>query len=243
MSLALFSLLLMLYSSPPLSAQSSQEARSLDWSRGYCEKILKRHTEDINIADTHWGTLLSGGIGKIAESERNFFVWLTEPAAKAYTRLIQLKAYLSDAEAEEVYRELRPPDKDYISVIMFSRSGELGWTNLLGVTVDEGEKPDELGKRDIDLGRTLFLVQKKNKERGSRIEAIEPLPHEIIVPTVSRFDTAFGALLRFGKTTQDATPLVKSLKDEIVVSFYRLGKERKTTFKIKKFGLSSLEDL
>ncbi len=61
------------------------------------------------------------------------------------------------------------------------------------------------------------------------------MPDEVIVPTVSGFDTAYGALLRFNRLTQDGAQLVGNLKDETVVSFYRLGKERKTIFKIEKF--------
>ncbi len=64
-----------------------------------------------------------------------------------------------------------------------------------------------------------------HSRRGSRIVEIEPVPDEVIVPTVSGFDTAYGALLRFNRLTQDGAQLVGNLKDETVVSFYRLGKE------------------
>lgn len=227
----------------PIVAQSTERLDFLDWSRDHCQKVLKRHTEDIKISDLHWGVALTGGSGQLVSTETDYFVWLTESAAKAYARLIQTKAHLSDSEAEEVYRGIRPRDKDHISIVLFSRSLELGWKSLVGITVDEGEKPDELGKRKADLPSSLFLVRKKDNEQGARIEEIEKLPDEIIVPTVSRYDTAYGALLRFSKNTQDGTPLVRNLKDEIIISFYRLGKERKTTFKLKNFRLSSIQEL
>jgi len=241
LTLILLSVFLLVPSS--IVAQSTKRLDFLDWSRDQCQKVLKRHTEDIKISDLHWGVALTGGSGPLVSTETDYFVWLTESAAKAYTRLIQIKAHLSDSEAEEVYRGIRPRDKDHITIALFSRSLELGWKSLAGITVDEGEKPDDLGERKIDLRSILFLVRKKDNEQGARIEEIEKLPDEIIVPTVSRYDTAYGSLIRFSKNTQNGTPLVRNLKDEIMISFYRLGKERKTTFKLKNFRLSSIQEL
>ena len=62
------------------------------------------------------------------------------------------------------------------------------------------------------------------------------MPDEVIVPTVSRFDTSYGALLWLNRLTQDGAQFVGSLKDGTVVSFYRLGKEPKTVCKIAQLS-------
>jgi hypothetical protein len=223
--------------------QNTERPDFVSWSKEDCQKVLKRHIEVLSVTDAHWmSAVVVGGPGKILDAEYNCFVWLTEPAAKAYARLIQLKTRLTDAGAEEVYRNIRPAEPQNLTLVLFTTSMEFS-RNVLGIGMTEGDKPERLGEPRADLQKSLFLVKKNREDLAAKVEKIEPLPDEVIIQAVSRLDSAYGVLLRFSKTTQDGKALVESLKDRIVISLYRLGKERKTTFDIKKFAIASMKEL
>lgn len=233
-------MIMMLAFCAPATAQSEDW---LKWSRDDCKKILERHREVLGVSDLHVATIMTGGIGKTADVEANFFIWLSRPAAQAYARLIQQKQHLSDDEARAVLAKLRPPDAKTFAIVLFTRSEELGRASIFGTTMKEGAKPEELGSRGIDLKKNLFLLPRKEEDQASRVIAVEEMPDDVLCRAVSRIDTAFGVIARFDRNMQNGEPLVKSLNDEITVSFVRLGKARKMKFKLKDFKLAAIENL